>query len=397
MKIKLPENVNFIINKLASAGYRADAVGGAVRDLIRGESPDDYDVTTNALPEQIKEVFASSRTIDTGIKHGTVTVVLDGVCYEVTTYRVDGEYKDSRHPESVSFTDSLESDLARRDFTVNAIAYNEENGITDPFGGRDDIKNKIIRAVGDPYRRFEEDALRILRAVRFSATLGFEIEGNTAKALLDKRENLKNVSAERILVELRKLFGGNYAYSVLKCYEQLFLSVIPELKSLMLPEQERLAKGDWLTRLLAVFHLGNGDFNSFAKRLKFDNHNRVKGETVLKNIGGYDLDGEIGVNKALRALGEENTEALISLEIMLGYATDKSLKILAKLIDGGAPYRLSDLAIDGSDLLSIGAKGREVGVILDSLLDSVIDRKIVNNKEKLLKKAEELVKKHSIK
>ena len=393
MKIKLPENVNFIINKLASAGYRADAVGGAVRDLIRGESPDDYDVTTNALPEQIKEVFNSSRTIDTGIKHGTVTVLLDGACYEVTTYRVDGEYKDSRHPESVSFTDSLESDLARRDFTVNAIAYNEKNGITDPFGGRDDIENKIIRAVGDPYRRFEEDALRILRAVRFSATLGFEIEKNTAGALLDKRENLKNVSAERILVELRKLFGGEFAYSVLQDYEPLFLSVIPELRSLVLPDRDKFSKGDWLTRVLAVFYLENGDFSSFARRLKFDNHNRIKGETVLKNVSSYDLDSETGVNVALKDLGIENTEVLISLEIMLGKATENSLDILVNLIKTGAPYRLSDLKIDGSDLLSIGAKGKEVGVILDSLLDSVICKKTVNNKEKLLKIAEELVKK----
>ena len=397
MKIKLPDNVNFIINKLLSAGYRADAVGGAVRDLIRGASPDDYDVTTNALPNEIKTVFHSCRTVDTGIKHGTVGVIINGACYEVTTYRVDGEYKDSRHPESVSFTDSLESDLARRDFTVNAIAYNEKDGITDPFGGMADIENKTIRAVGDPYKRFDEDALRILRAVRFSATLGFEIEKSTAKALTEKRDNLKNVSAERIFVELRKLFGGEYAYSVLNCYKTLFLSVVPELEDVELPDSIRFFNADWLTRLLSVFYLGRGDFSAFARRLKFDNYNRLRGEAVLSSVGTADLKNEIGINMALKELGAENTAALIDLEILLGNTTSKSREIFDKLLAEGTPYRVSDLEIDGKDIIELGARGKMVGVILDSLLDIVICRKTVNNKEKLLKLAEELVKKHSIK
>ena len=204
MNFPLPKTVEYIISTLEGAGYRADVVGGSVRDFLLGKTPSDYDITTDATPDMTKEVFRHERTIDTGIKHGTVGLYLDGEVYEITTHRVDGEYKDSRHPESVSFTTDIKEDLARRDFTVNAMAFSPRFGITDPFGGREDLENQIIRAVGDPTLRFTEDALRILRAVRFASVLGFEIEEKTALALGEKADLLKNVSPERIWVELKK-------------------------------------------------------------------------------------------------------------------------------------------------------------------------------------------------
>ena len=203
MQIQLPEDVKRIINTLKEAGFEAYAVGGCVRDCLLGKTPNDWDITTSALPTEVKGLF--SHTFDTGIKHGTVTVLLHHVGYEVTTYRIDGEYEDGRHPKEVSFTRSLKEDLLRRDFTINAMAYNEEDGIQDLFGGQQDLADGIIRCVGKAEDRFGEDALRMLRAVRFSAQLGFEIESETLKAMKSLSANLKLVSAERIRVELVKL------------------------------------------------------------------------------------------------------------------------------------------------------------------------------------------------
>ena len=199
----LPENVHFIIDVLRSAGNDAYAVGGCVRDSLLGRTPEDWDITTSASPDEVKVLF--KRTVDTGIEHGTVTVMIDKTGYEVTTYRVDGKYKDGRHPESVTFTRSLEEDLKRRDFTINAMAFNENDGIVDLFDGRKDLEAGLVRCVGDPRQRFGEDALRILRAVRFSAQLGFEIEEETAKAMGELAGTLEKISAERIHTELIKL------------------------------------------------------------------------------------------------------------------------------------------------------------------------------------------------
>ena len=225
--MKLPQNVEYILEKLEKNGYRADIVGGPVRDFLLGKIPDDYDITTSASPEETKLVFSDLRTVDTGIKHGTVSIILDGEQYEVTTYRIDGEYKDSRHPETVTFTRNIEEDLRRRDFTMNAIAYSPRHGITDPYGGREDTAAGIIRAVGEPRLRFTEDALRILRGVRFAATLGFEVEKDTGCAMLETRHLLKNVSVERIYVELKKMISGKYSYDVLSCFSDIILDVIP--------------------------------------------------------------------------------------------------------------------------------------------------------------------------
>ena len=237
MKIQLPEKVQQIIKTLQSCGYEAYAVGGCVRDSLLGRTPGDWDITTSALPEETKALF--ERTFDTGIEHGTITVLLGKEGFEVTTYRIDGKYEDSRHPSEVTFTRCLSEDLLRRDFTINAMAYNDEDGIVDMFGGMEDLEKKIIRCVGDAEARFEEDALRIMRAVRFSAQLGFEIEEQTQQAIRHLAMNLKNISAERIQVELIKLLTSPHPEQIRLAYELGITKVmLPEFDLMMETAQE---------------------------------------------------------------------------------------------------------------------------------------------------------------
>ena len=227
-KIDLPEDVSFIINTIEKNGHQAYAVGGCVRDTIMGVTPNDWDITTNALPEEVKSYF--TKTIDTGIQHGTVTVMLHSTGYEVTTYRIDGDYLDGRHPSSVEFSDRLTDDLCRRDFTINAMAYNERTGLVDEYGGIDDINNKVIRCVGRPEERFTEDALRMMRAIRFSAQLGFTIEDNTYKAIEKLSANIQKVSMERVCVELKKtLMSDNPDFCRLYGTTNLFKDILPQL------------------------------------------------------------------------------------------------------------------------------------------------------------------------
>ena len=396
MRFGLPQTVNYIIDSLAARGYRADIVGGSVRDLLLGKAPDDYDITTDAQPKEIKSVFASDRTVDTGIKHGTVSIILDGRAYEVTTYRVDGEYKDSRHPETVSFTRNIEEDLARRDFTINAMAYNPDLGITDPFGGRTDLKNGIIRAVGDPDMRFSEDALRILRGIRFSATLGFEIEKNTLSALRRKKQLLKNVSAERIYVELRKTISAPNAHFVLTNYSDVIFETVPELLRLRLPDESLFRSADYTSRLLSLFFLSSSnptsDFDAACRRLRTDSHIRELGASLLSSVGRYDLGRDVELTYALRDLGEESTRALVRLEILLGRAEEGVTSSLERLLSSGVCYRLCDLAVNGRDVASLGASGPEIGVILNKLLTLIIDGRAVNERETLLALAEDMAK-----
>ena len=222
--IELPERVKEILDTIMEAGYEAYAVGGCIRDSILGRKPNDWDITTSASPYEIKELFR--RTVDTGIQHGTVTVMMDKEGFEVTTYRIDGDYKDGRHPSEVTFTASLKEDLRRRDFTINAMAYNEQNGLVDIFGGMQDIADGVIRCVGEPRERFSEDALRIMRAVRFSAQLGYQIEEKTKAAIEELAPTLKKISAERIQVELVKLVTSKHPEELLTAYETGITSVI---------------------------------------------------------------------------------------------------------------------------------------------------------------------------
>lgn len=236
MIIEIPEKVAYIIEKLMDNGFEAYAVGGCVRDTILGRIPEDWDITTSAKPDEVKSIFP--RTIDTGIIHGTVTAMIDREGFEITTYRLDGEYEDNRHPKNVEFTSNLKEDLKRRDFTINAMAYNYKEGLVDCFGGINHIESKTITCVGNPEDRFDEDALRILRAVRFAGQLGFHIEEKTKKSMKNKVENLKNISAERIRVELDKLFRSNHAQLIEEAYKTHITKVVlPEFDKMMLTEQ----------------------------------------------------------------------------------------------------------------------------------------------------------------
>ena len=232
MKIQMPEAANYIIQTLMAHGYEAYIVGGCVRDSVLGRTPQDWDITTSATPEQTKALFR--RTIDTGIEHGTVTIMMDHVGYEVTTYRVDGKYEDHRRPKEVTFTASLLEDLKRRDFTINAMAYNEQEGLVDIFGGAEDLRRGIIHCVGVPQERFDEDALRSLRAVRFAAQLDFEIEAKTRQAIREKAEFLRDISAERIQVELTKLITSDHPERIIDAYELgITAIVLPEFDTMM--------------------------------------------------------------------------------------------------------------------------------------------------------------------
>ena len=383
----LTADVEYIIKKINDSGYRADVVGGPVRDFLLGKTPDDYDITTNATPDKVKEIFSSDRTVDTGIKHGTVTLVLKNGCYEITTYRIDGEYKDSRHPEYVSFTARIEDDLARRDFTVNAIAYNPDDGITDPYGGRADIDRRIIRAVGDPEKRFSEDALRILRAIRFSATLGFDIEEGTKKAIFEKMHLLHGISAERIFTEFKKMLGGDHAYCVIEEFKSVVKLLMPGLENMALPKRSSFESADWESRIMAIYYLSCENpaesFVDMSYSLKTDAALRERGKILLGSVDKYDIEDKFDLRLALMELGEANLRALIRLHKVLSMSDGSSEKALDDFLAAGLPYRISDLEIGGADLIALGFCGREIGDELSRLLKDALCERVENEKNAL--------------
>ena len=390
MQMQLPHDVYYIIEKIESHGYKADVVGGPVRDLFLGKCPSDYDITTNARPEMVKEIFQDERTVDTGIRHGTVTLVLHGECYEITTYRIDGEYLDSRHPSSVDFTDSLTEDLARRDFTMNAISYNPKRGISDPFFGRRDIESRLIRAVGEPKRRFTEDALRILRGARFSATLGFEIEEKTRRAMSDTAHLLSDIARERIYTEWKKLLSGDFAYGALGEFADIIRTFLPGLDTSRLPDEERFLTSDFYTRQLSLFYLSFGEcaasqFDSATRALKTDNATRECGVKILSAVGKFDTASELERRVMLATLADGRlAEGVISLEVLLGIRESSVLDALRRELSLGIPYRISDLKVGGADLSALGLVGREIGECLNRLLFAVMRREVENTKESLL-------------
>jgi len=436
--VKLPKNVEYIITTLEEAGFEGYAVGGCVRDTLLNKSPDDWDITTSAKPEQAKELFA--RTIDTGIKHGTITVLLGKETYEVTTYRIDGEYEDSRHPKEVIFTSSLVEDLKRRDFTINAMAYNDKSGIVDEFGGMQDLENKIIRCVGNPVERFTEDALRMMRAVRFSGQLGYEIEEATAAAVKKLAPTLEKISAERICTELTKLLLSPNPQYLKKAYEMGMTRIfLPEFDLAMETEQNHphhcygvgehtlhsLAKvrADKVLRFTMLFHdLGKAQtkttdedgidhFHGHAavsaeiadivmKRLRFDNDTRLK---VVKLVKYHDLKVELTpkyVRRAIVKLGEELFPLLLEVKradflaqsMYMREEKEAELreleKIYRQILEEKNCISLKDLAVNGGDLIKAGIKpGKEIGEILQKLLDLVLESPECNTKDFLLEKA----------
>ena len=389
--IKLPKNVEFIISRLEAFGHRADIVGGCVRDRLLDKEPSDYDITTDATPEEMREVFSDMRTVDTGIKHGTLTVLVDSLPYEITTYRLDGEYSDNRHPDNVSFTRCLADDLSRRDFTVNAMCYSYTNGFTDLFGGVRDLNARIIRAVGDPELRFTEDALRILRALRFASVLDFCIEENTSLAIRKKSELLKNVSKERIYTEWKKLVGGIGAYRILAEYKDVIAVIIPQLSSFTLPDKRLFSESDADIRELSLFaDGGRGAFIEAMSLLKCDNKHKNYGAAVLENLDSV-IDTETDMKLLLIKVGEDTAKGIIRLKILLGLSDSRSLHKLENLLQNGVCYRISDIKINGNDLIALGLRGKEIGDILTRLLVMIAENKVENERKALLGAVAKLV------
>lgn len=436
MYIQLPDQVHRIIQKLETAGYEAYAVGGCVRDSILGREPNDWDITTSAKPEETKRLFA--RTIDTGIKHGTVTVMLEREGFEVTTYRIDGVYEDSRHPKEVTFTASLEEDLKRRDFTVNAMAYNERAGLVDIFGGLQDIERGIIRCVGDAEERFTEDALRMLRAVRFSAQLGYEIEEGTKCAIRRLAPNLKAISAERIQAELVRLVTSTHPDYLRTAYETgITEQILPEFDLCMETQQNNphhcytvgehilhamtKTAPDKVLRLAMLFHdigkpqtlsiddagithnkghaeLGEKMTVRILRRLKFDNDTIHK---VSRLVLYHDQEVGLtpgGVRRALHRMGEDIFVMLFAVQYadicaQSDYQREEKLQKLTykkEIYDGICQRKeclsLKDLAVTGSDLIALGIPaGRQIGAILNELLDLVLEEPERNTREELLR------------
>ncbi len=384
----LPKGAVFIIDRLFEYGERADAVGGCVRDHLLNKACNDYDITTSATPWRVEEIFSDCRLVKTGIKHGTVTIVLDDGSYEVTTYRRDGEYLDNRHPTSVTFTDELSDDLSRRDFTINAMCYNPRDGFTDLYGGRDDLARGVIRTVGNPIQRFTEDALRIMRAIRFASTLDFLLDEQTERATHALAQLLMKISRERIYVEWYKLLSGKGAYRILTSYRDVIAIAIPELSNLCLPDEARFEKADYLTRLLSIFYLSTStpkaSYSSAMRSLKTDNAIRTLGETALEHYTSRPISTESEALRLLSICGDVASEALVRLGILLGDYDDSTLVTLQRAIKSNRPYRISHLAIDGNDLASLGFRGREIGEMLTALLDRVIFCECENSKDALI-------------
>ena len=441
MKIILPEKVNTIIHTLQEHGYEAYAVGGCVRDSILGRVPDDWDITTSATPMETKSLF--QRTFDTGIEHGTITVLIDKDAFEVTTYRVDGKYEDSRHPSEVTFTRSLQEDLLRRDFTINAMAYNDREGLVDIFGGLEDLEKKTIRCVGDAMARFGEDALRILRAVRFAAQLGFEIEEETQKGITELSPTLANISAERIQVELIKMLTSPNPGMLKTAYELGITKVIlPEFDAMMQTKQENphhkysvgehslkaigYIRADKILRLTMLFHdiakpiMKTMDENGVAhfkmhdskgaemakqilRRLKFDNDTMNK-VVRLVQYHDYRMPAEPkNVRRAMNKIGEDlfpyylevrMADTLAQSEYLQGEKIQNIQDVRTcyeEILEKQECVSLKTLAVTGSDLIANGMKpGKEIGEVLNKLLEYVIEHPEANEKEVLLKLKNEL-------
>ena len=433
----LPYQVEFALNKLNTAGFEAYVVGGSVRDILRGVAPDDYDITTSATPAQTMEVFKGEKIIETGLKHGTVTLLKADMPLEITTYRIDGDYIDNRRPDTVIFTPNLTEDLARRDFTVNACAYSKKGGLVDVFGGREDLNRKIIRCVGEPDRRFNEDALRIMRAIRFASSLGFKIEENTKKSIFKNKNLLKNISCERIAVELVKLLMGKNAKEIILEFYEVLEVILPEIGGMkgfdqknswhiydilthtaVAVENAPLSPALKLSALLhdcgkvECFSVDEGGVGHFyghpeasyekaktaLKRLKFDNDTISTVLTLIKYHDAPLSPEKPEVKKVLNLLSPDIFFMLLDLKRADNLAQNPKMtngilstienleKTAKEILKNGECFRIKDLAVNGNDLISVGVPaGKELGKALEFLLTAVITEQVENNKEELLR------------
>jgi len=442
LKINIPEEPNWILSKLIDNGYDAYVVGGCVRDSILGNIPKDWDICTNAKPLEVKGLFAENKIVDTGLKHGTVTLVLGDGNYEVTTYRIDGEYSDGRRPNDVLFTDDLKEDLSRRDFTINAMAYNDIDGLVDYFGGESDLQNWLLRCVGLPNDRFNEDALRMLRAMRFSSTLGLVIEEETSKSIHDNFELLSKISLERISSELNKLICGLSCSTVLREYQDVISFIIPEIKPMIGFNQHNpyhiydvwehtlaailVSPQDLEIRLAILFHdigkpksyscpTGIGHFykhhlyseeiaKDVLRRMKYDNKTIDNVCKLVYNHSVPMVNTRRSVKRML-AVVDDLFDKLLQVKICdmsaqspMSIAKKKKVleniqQIYQDVLKEKDCFTLKNLNVNGDDLISIGYNaGKEIGIMLNRLLELVINEKLNNTKEELLEFARVTIK-----
>ena len=438
----VPQNISALLLRLEAAGYPSVIVGGCVRDSLLGQTPHDWDLATAATPDEMKTVLSDFRLLETGIRHGTLTVLCGGTPVEITTFRKDGSYGDSRHPDTVIFTRSLQDDLARRDFTVNAMAYSPQTGLTDLFGGQEDLKKQVLRCVGEPQRRFSEDALRIARAMRFSAVLGFAIEPKTAQAMLALRERLQFVARERLAQELKRLLTGQDAARVLREFAPIAAEMIPELAPCMTQQQHNPhhfgtvwehtlaalshAKPELPVRLAVLLHdvakprcfsmdeNGVGHFYGHAavssqvadeicRNLRLDNALRERVMCLVRYHDGPIIGNEKLLRRRLRQLGEEAFFQLLEVQkadtwgLAEPYPSqripllEETEQLAQKILAEGACFSMKQLAISGKDLIAAGVQpGPEMGRILNRLLEAVSEGEIDNNLDNLLNFAQQI-------
>ena len=434
-KIEITNEIKVIFDTLNSAGYECFMVGGCVRDFLLNKTPNDVDFTTNATPDEMKQCFKDFNVIETGVKHGTLTVIVNHIPFEITTYRIDGEYLDNRRPESVVFVKDIKNDLARRDFTINAIAYNPNIGFVDCFNGMQDLKDRIIRCVNEPTKRLNEDALRILRALRFASVLGYEIEHETEKACFELAYLLKNISAERIAVELFKTIVQPNSHKIIFDYVDIWGVVIPELLKMKGFKQHNPhhihdvlkhtcvalegANDDLIVRLAVLFHdigkpdsftmdeKGNGHFYGHAlrsvditkeilNRLKVDNNTKNQVLTLIKY---HDLDlqpTERYVRRLCYKLGDlDMVKKLILVQRADNFGQapihneriekfNQIDNIINKLEHENLSFSLKDLAVNGNDMINLGLTGKDIGASLKYLLEAVLNDEVKNDKQSLL-------------
>ena len=386
---KLPEGAEFVLRRLHEAGYQAYVVGGCVRDTLLGKAPKDWDVCTNALPHEMQRIFADCHVIETGLQHGTLTVMYHHEPFEVTTFRVDGEYTDHRHPDEVIFVADVREDLSRRDFTVNAMAWSPDTGVVDAFGGREDLAAGVIRCVGEPEKRFQEDALRIMRALRFASVYGFAIDPATDAAIHALKDTLVDVAAERIRVELQKLLCGDGAGDILRAYPDVLQVIMPQLAQVDWPSTiaavEAVDKTETFRLAMLLHQLTPADAKTVLISLKPDNFTR---DWVLMLVTHQDYPFQptrYSLLKALSLFGETATYELLAVRQAKGAADVEPLRnVLGDVLWDGICYSVKDMAVNGRDMLALGAKGKAVGECLSHLLSLLMEEKLPNEREALL-------------
>ena len=409
MKIYLPKVVKFIIDRIYEYGYEAFIVGGCIRDCILGITPNDYDITTNATPNKIMDIFKEFKLIKNGIKHGTIGILIDGDIYEITTYRIESEYEDSRRPKSIEFTGNIVDDLKRRDFTINAMAYNDKKGLIDDFGGIVDLKNKVIKTVGNPDKRFNEDGLRIIRAIRFSSKLGFNIEDKTLNSIYKNYHIVKNISIERITDEINKIIISTNPQNIILLYKTKIFEILGIYYNFNNDNYLRLEKqlkiisliDEIEYKLLLLQYIINNEAKDYNNRNYIVNilryPNKVKDD--INNLIEYMYIDESNLNKIdikyiLNKIGDSRFEKILNLKNIYYSANynkkSKYIKpcinILKDIINNKECYTIKDLKLNGNDLKELGYKGNEIGTNLNYLLEEVIKNPNLNSKKLLIEK-----------